>query len=456
MKSTAIREQRMKATPTQNACKLCAPLGASLAFRGIQGAMTVLHGSQGCATYIRRYVIGHFREPIDIASSSFTEETTIFGGAKNLKDALQNVLSQYRPSLIGVASTCLSETIGEDLEGHVREFCRSRGDLPTPPVVTVATPSYRGTHMDGLHTTTQALVKKLAEKGPGGKAVNVFPGMVSPADLRLLREIVESFGLAPILISDYSDTLDGGSWKEYERIPSGGTSLDEIRRSGAATGSLQFGHTVPKVLSGAEYLFQAFGVPSYPLGLPIGIRETDRFLEALSTIAGRPVPLKYQAERARLVDAYVDGHKYVFGKRAAVYGEEDLVVGIASILSEIGVKLALCASGGNSGALRKALDAAGVTVDDNTRIISNADFEEIGRAAEESGADLLIGHSKGYSIARKMNIPLVRVGFPVHDRIGGQRILHLGYEGSTILFDRIVNAIIERTQSESPIGYLTY
>lgn len=445
-----------KTTPTQNACKLCAPLGASLAFRGVQGAMTVLHGSQGCATYIRRYVIGHFREPIDIASSSFTEETTIFGGARNLMDALQNVLSQYSPSLIGVASTCLSETIGEDLEGHVREFYRTRADLPTPPVVTVATPSYRGTHMDGLHATTQALVKRLAAKGSRPRAVNVFPGMVSPADLRLLREITESFDLEPILISDYSDTLDGGSWKEYERIPSGGTSLDSLRLSGGAGGSLQLGRTVPKALSGAEYLSEAFGVPSFPLGLPIGIVETDRFLEALSRISGRPIPPKYQNERARLVDAYVDGHKYVFGKRAAVYGEEDLVVGIAALLSEIGVELALCASGGNSGRIRSALDEAGVKVDDNTQILSNADFEEIGRTAEESGADLLIGHSKGYSVARKMNIPLVRIGFPVHDRIGGQRILHLGYEGSMSLFDRIVNAIIERTQTDSSIGYLTY
>ena len=40
-------------------------------------------------------------------------------------------------------------------------------------------------------------------------------------------------------------------------------------------------------------------------------------------------------------------------------------------------------------------------------------------------------------------MPLVRVGFPIHDRIGGQRILHVGYRGTQQLFDRIVNALIE-------------
>ena len=63
-------------TATQNACKLCAPLGACFVFRGIEGGLPLLHGSQGCSTYIRRYMIGHFREPVDIASSSFSESVS--------------------------------------------------------------------------------------------------------------------------------------------------------------------------------------------------------------------------------------------------------------------------------------------------------------------------------------------------------------------------------------------
>ena len=69
---------------TQNACKFCTPLGACLAFRGVESTIPFLHGSQGCATYIRRYLISHFKEPIDIASSSFDESTAVFGGEENL------------------------------------------------------------------------------------------------------------------------------------------------------------------------------------------------------------------------------------------------------------------------------------------------------------------------------------------------------------------------------------
>ena len=102
-------------TSTRNACKLCTPLGACLAFRGVEGCIPFLHGSQGCSTYIRRYLISHFREPIDIASSNFHEESAIFGGSNNFQQGALNVTRQYQPQLIGAATTCLAETIGEDM-----------------------------------------------------------------------------------------------------------------------------------------------------------------------------------------------------------------------------------------------------------------------------------------------------------------------------------------------------
>jgi nitrogenase molybdenum-iron protein NifN len=56
-------------------------------------------------------------------------------------------------------------------------------------------------------------------------------------------------------------------------------------------------------------------------------------------------------------------------------------------------------------------------------------------------------------MARKLNIPLIRVGFPIHDRVGGQRILHLGYSGAQQLFDTVTNALIAKKQDDSSVGY---
>lgn len=440
---------------TQNACKLCAPLGAALVFKGIAGAVPLLHGSQGCSTYIRRYLISHFKEPVDIASSNFSEEAAVFGGASNLKTALDNVARQYHPEVIGVATTCLAETIGDDVPGLLREYAAER-TAPTP-TLHVPTPSYKGSHADGFHaavlSTVEALTRDQKREVDTGR-VNLFPGMLSPADLRHLKEILCDFGLDFTLLPDYSQTLDGAQWAEYQKISPGGTSLEDIRLMGRAAASLEFGRVLAGAKSAGKLLHDRFDIPCHSLGLPIGAQESDRFFAALKQISGRETPARYTEARGRLIDAYVDGHKYVSGVRAALYGEEDLVVGLAAFLSEIGIQPVLCASGGNSGRLQAALRQVIPEYDSlDVQTLDDSDFDAIGAAAKSLGVELLVGNSKGYHLARQMNIPLVRVGFPVHDRFGGARILHVGYHGAQELFDGVVNAILEHRQESSPVGY---
>ncbi|MEI8342920.1 MAG: nitrogenase component 1, partial [Verrucomicrobiota bacterium] len=332
----ADEQEPKHCTSTRNACKLCTPLGACLAFRGVEGTIPFLHGSQGCSTYIRRYLISHFREPIDIAASNFSEESAIFGGKSNFETGVQNVIRQYKPKMVAVATTCLSETIGEDMNLMFFEYMREHWSEGHPHMIHVATPSYSGTHIDGFHAAVRELVTGLTRTGERTRRVNLFPGMVSAADLRHLKEILADFELPFTLLPDYSESMDGETWSEYEKLQSGGTPIDDIVATGSAQMSLEFGRTLEKFPTAGRYLEERFGLPRWLAGLPVGIRETDAFFALLEAAAGKSTPVKYVKERGRLVDAMIDGHKYVFEKRAIVYGEEDLVVGIASFLSEIG------------------------------------------------------------------------------------------------------------------------
>lgn len=440
-------------TSTRNACKLCTPLGACLVFRGIEGTVPFLHGSQGCSTYIRRYLISHFREPIDIAASNFSEESAIFGGKSNFQAGVQNVIRQYQPKMVAVATTCLSETIGEDMNLMFHEYLREYWTADHPHMIHVSTPSYSGTHMDGFHAAVREAVAGLAQTGERTRRINLFPGMVSAADLRYLKEILADFHLPLTMLPDYSESMDGETWSEYEKLQSGGTPIDDIIAAGKAQISVEFGRTLEGFKTAGRFLEERFSLPRRQLGLPIGIRETDAFFELLETAAGRTTPAKYRKERGRLVDALIDGHKYVFEKRAIVYGEEDLVVGLTAFLSEIGIIPVLCASGGKSHRLAAALREAIPTLDERTEIREGFDFAEISEMADTLKPDILIGSSKGYGLARKLDIPIVRAGFPIHDRIGGHRILHLGYRGAQQLYDTIVNAFLEVKQEKSNVGY---
>ena len=442
-------------TPTKNACKLCSPLGASFVFKGVANSVPMLHGSQGCSTYIRRYLISHFNEPIDIASSNFTEETAIFGGGANLKLAIENIIKQYKPELIGIASTCLSETIGDDVGLMLREYRKNNSEKKQPEIVSVSTPSYSGTHIDGFHATVRSLVDSIAvQENKQAAHINIFPGMLSPADFRYLKEVFNDFKTDYVMLPDYSDTFDGPLWTEYQKIPEGGTKMKDIASMGSAGASIEFGRILAEEESAGKLLKERFKIPCFSTGLPIGINETDLFFKAMETITGKSTPEKHVKERNRLIDAYADGHKYVFEARAAIYGEEDLVVGLAAFLSEVGIIPVLCASGGKSGNLEAKL---GEVIPDlgekNITIVEGADFMEIEEAAKDLSPDFLIGSSKGYKMSREMKIPLIRVGFPIHDRLGGGRIIHAGYRGAQQLFDTISNTIIALRQDDSPVGY---
>ncbi|MDA3891045.1 MAG: nitrogenase [Salinivirgaceae bacterium] len=450
-------------TATRNACKLCAPLGASMAFKGIQGCVPIIHGSQGCSTYVRRYLISHFKEPVDIASSNFSEESTIFGGGPNLKKTLENVGNQYKPVSIGISTTCLSETIGDDVPHILKEFRNEIPELASVGIAHAATPSYCGTHVDGFHQAVVSIINQLAGTAEKNEKIVLLPGLLSPADYRYLKEIFDDLGIEATFVPDLSETLDNPHWDEYKRIPDGGTTPEELMQLGGAKCYLQFGEVLnsgmvanavkkKNINTPGAALENKFGMPGATIGLPFGINATDRMFEIIEKMTGKTISEKYEKERGRLVDAYTDGHKYVFGKRAVIYGEEDFVIGLTEFLTEIGVEPVIIASGGESNHFRDALKSR-IHSKHDPHIMKGADFEDIAEVCRQVKPDIMIGHSKGYYIARELEIPLIRVGFPIHDRLGGQRVLHVGYEGAHRLFENIANALIEYKQEHSPVGY---
>jgi len=436
---------------TRNACALCAPLGAALAFKGIENCIPLVHGSQGCSTYIRRYIISHYREPIDIASSNFSEDSAIFGGSENLKTALDNVIRQYSPSMVGVASTCLSETIGDDVPRALREYSsEGRGD--GTPVVQVSTPSYRGTHAEGFRSAVRSTVEALSEGGDCDGSINFFPPIISPEDLRHLKDILDDFGIKGTVLPDYSESMDGAAWHSYKKLPEGGTTVDAIRNMGRAAASVEIGSCVTEEQSAGRLLAGKFGQTFYSTGLPLGIEACDSFFGILSELSGHAVPEKHLKERGRLADAYIDAHKYLSGKRAVVYGEPDLASGVSLFLEETGIKTVLCATGsrGMSAGFSSSLPVIGSM---KCAITDDTDFATMLELCRDLKPDMVIGSSKGFYLSKNLGIPLIRAGFPVHDRFGVQRLMHFGYKGTQQFFDRIVNAVMEYSQNSNRIGY---
>ena len=148
---------------TINPAKTCQPIGAMYAALGIHGCLPHSHGSQGCCAYHRSTLTRHYKEPVMAATSSFTEGASVFGGQANLVQAIDNIFTIYEPDVIAVHTTCLSETIGDDIPQIARK-AEADGKIPEGKyVIHVNTPSYVGSHVTGFANMTKAMVDYFAE-----------------------------------------------------------------------------------------------------------------------------------------------------------------------------------------------------------------------------------------------------------------------------------------------------
>jgi nitrogenase molybdenum-iron protein beta chain len=428
-----------------NPCKTCQPVGALYAALGVHRCMPHSHGSQGCASYHRTFLTRHFKEPAIASTSSFTEGASVFGGGANLKTAVKNIFDIYKPDIIAVHTTCLSETIGDDLNAYIQDLDLSDGEL----VVHTNTPSYVGSHINGFCNMMCGFIRYLAEPGAtkNGKAA-IFPGFVNPGDMREIKRLATLTKVPFTLFPDASNVMDAPMTGNYEMYPRGGTTIPEIESLGACEKTFALGELTCE--EPANVLERKCGVAYELLPLPIGIENTDRFMMALSKFSKTEVPQETEDERGRLVDVILDAHFYLYGKAAAIFGDPDTVLGLASLALEMGMIPKYMFTGTPGEAfVRKAnalLDKYGVEA---CVLRESADLFELHQRIKNDGVDLLLGTSYGKQIAKAEDIPFVRAGFPVLDRYVHSSFPIVGYVGAMHLVEKITNALMDRQDRDT-------
>jgi nitrogenase molybdenum-iron protein beta chain len=384
-------------------------------------------------------------------TSSFTEGSSVFGGQSNLLQAINNIFTIYDPEVIAVHTTCLSETIGDDIP-QIVEKAKEKGHIPPGKYIIHAnTPSYVGSHVTGFANMTKAMVGYFAEpvEYKTGR-INIIPGWVEPSDMRELHRICKMMKVDEIMFPDTSDVLDTPQTGNYEMYPKGGVTVSQLKSTGSSQATIALGKLTSA--SAARALETKCNVPCEILDLPIGLAATDRFIEALSSAVNAPVPEEIEDERGRLIDMITDMHQYFYGKTVALWGDPDQLVSLTEFLVSLDMKPIYIVTGTTGKKFLARIEKVfnGQVPEAKVRQGFNADMFLMHQWIKEKPVDLLIGNTYGKYISRDDDIPFIRHGFPILDRVGHSYFPTVGYIGAMRLLEKILDAILSRKDRDCP------
>jgi nitrogenase molybdenum-iron protein NifN len=439
-----------------NPLKAGQPLGAALAFLGLKNSIPMLHGSQGCTAFGKVFFVRHFREPIPLQTTAMDQVSSVMSADENVIEGLRVICEKNRPDVVGLPTTGLSETQGTDIRRLVREFRQQYPQFATTAVVPVNTPDFSGCLESGFALALEAIIEvmvpttasphpDLLPRGEGAIAFPLPPGegsrvgvvgrrkkqvnvlcasMLTPGDTEAIKDWIESFGLRTVMLPDIGDSLDGHLVDaETTPLTLGGTPKSEIASMGESAATLVIGRSLAKA---ADLLKQRTGVPDFRFDHLLGLDACDAFTMALAEISGQSVPASIDRQRAQLQDAMVDTHFMTGFLRVGIAADPDLLLALGQFLAGVGAEIVAAVATARADALSD-VPAASVQI---------GDLDDLERGAAAHRAQLIVSNSHAVPAAERLQIPLLRAGFPQYDWVGGYARTWVGYRGARqALFD---------------------
>jgi Fe-only nitrogenase, beta subunit len=430
----------------------CQPAGAQYASIGIKDCIGIVHGGQGCVMFVRLLFSQHFKENFLLASSSLHEDAAVLGAVHRVEEAVDVLLMRYPDvKVVPIISTCSTEIIGDDIDGVVRKL--NNGLLKEKyagrevHLIPIHTPSFKGSMISGYDIAVNDFVTAFAKKGePNGK-LNLITGWVNPGDVTELKHLLTQMGVDATVLFEI-EGFDSPLMPDGDSVSEGNTTIDDLASTANAVGTIALNRY--EGATAAKYLENEFDVPAIIGPTPIGIRNTDSFLQNVKKLTGNPIPESLVRERGIAMDALTDlTHMFFADKKVAIYGAADLVIGLAQFCLDLEMRPVLLLLGDDNP--NYARDPRILEFEEKLKgeanfemqIIRNADLWDLENRVKnkEVELDLIMGHSKGRFISIDNNIPMLRVGFPVYDRAGYYRHPILGYAGATWLAEEMANVL---------------
>ena len=413
-----------------NPIKLSQPMGATLAFLGIADCLPLMHGAQGCASYTKVFYTRHFNEPIAVYNTSVSDITAVLdGGDYSILMAIENITKKnpaMKPALIGLCSTGLTETKGDDI--------RSIAPHVELPYAYVHTPDYEGGLESGWALSVKALIEQHtqpAQTTQSNKLVLFVHVSFTPLETEKLKEFCESFGFEVLACPDLSTSLDGFLSEGQGKLGAGGITLEDIRYLATCAHAITIGESM-KAAANALSAKNGTIVMRHFDSLA-GLTNSDAFVAYLMQIRHIDPRPNIKRWRGRLQDAMLDTHFLIGSSKFVVLGESDMCVGMCELLQSVGGTIEAVVATTYSPILER-IKAEHVFV---------GDLEDAQK--HFCNVDLVVGnfHVERLLHEEEKEIALVLRGYPNYEELGNALKSDILYEGSTLFLFEVANKLRE-------------
>ena len=423
------------AKPLQlNPIKLSQPMGAMLCFLGVKNCMPLMHGAQGCASFSKVFFTRHFNDPIAVQTTAVNDITAVIdGGDYSISESVKNITKKVKPDLVGLFTTGLTETKGDDIKGASLLL----QDQQT--IAYVNTPDFEGSIESGFAKSIEAMIDQLVipTQEIDNQKVVIIPNVnLKPIEVEKIKDTIALFGYEVLALPDLSDSLDGHLGLKQGALTSGGISLDEIKDLASSSLVISIGSSVLK--AGEKLKAKNENIKLYHFDSLGGLENSDKFFKMLckqkNITQPHPSIVRW---RKRLQDALLDTHFAIGSSSVVLALEPDQCLSIANTIIEAGANIkAIVTTHKND--LLDEIECENLLI---------GDFEDVEKFLTQS--EVLISSFHGERYTMKHHKALMLRGFPDFEGLGNQLKNDCLYEGSSYLLFELANLINTHRHHES-------
>ncbi|OAV76224.1 Nitrogenase molybdenum-iron protein beta chain [Bacteroidales bacterium Barb7] len=428
-------------------------IGALYSAVAIPGVIPITHCGPGCAdkqymalAFYNGFQGGGYGGGAVPPSVNASEKEVVFGGVERLRELIAASVKIMDADLFVVLTGCIADLVGDDVPSVVSEFQRKGVNI-----VYAETGGFKGNNFTGHELVTKAIIDQYVGAYEGEKeqhTVNVwsllpFQNTFWRGDLSEIKRILEGIGLKVNILFGH----ESGGVGEWKNIPKAQFNLVLSPWLGLET---------------AQHLEKKYGQPFLHVPvIPIGAKETGRFLREVSDFAGldkEKTEAFIQAEEKiyyyyleHFADFYAE---YWWGlpARFAVVGDSAYNLALTKfVVNQLGIIPARHIITENPPEeYQEAIREQYRHIADDVSM--EVDFIEdgytVGQLLKETDfgnkPPIIFATTWDRDVAKELNGHLIEVGFPASYEVVISRS-YIGYRGALTLLEKIFTTAISRS-----------